>query len=113
MSDNCIFCSVIKGEIPANKVYEDDAMIVIPDIHPIAELHYLVIPKDHYATLAEMNAFSAGRLGIIFKKIPEIALKLGFGNGYRLVVNQGADAGQSVMHLHIHLLGGQKMNFNV
>jgi histidine triad (HIT) family protein len=111
--EDCIFCSIIKGAIPANKVYEDDKMIVIPDINPIARLHYLVIPKDHYPTLAEMNAFSAADLAVILKKIPEIAKGLGLESGYRLVINQGGDAGQSVRHLHIHLLGGQKMNFSV
>ena len=109
---DCVFCSIIRGTIPAERVYEDDDMIVIPDINPIAKLHYLAIPKKHYAALAEIDAFTANDLGVIFKKIPAIAAKLGFKNGYRLIINQGADAGQSVMHLHIHLIGGQKLTFN-
>ena len=113
MKNDCVFCAIIAGEIPAKAVYEDDLMIVIPDIKPVARLHYLVIPKEHYSVLAEMKESSAADLGRIFKKIPGLAGRLGFENGYRLIINQGEDAGQSVGHLHIHLVGGQKMKFEV
>ena len=111
--DDCIFCSIIQKKISANIIYEDRDLIVIEDINPIAKIHYLIIPTAHYATLSEMSAFNASTLGLIMKKIPEIASSLGITNGYRLVVNQGDDAGQTVKHFHIHLLGGQKMSFTV
>ena len=111
IDENCIFCSIIQGKLSAERVYEDDGIIVIPDIHPIARLHYLVIPKEHYPSLAEMNAFQANNLALMLKKLPEISAKLGFTDGYRLIINQGPDAGQSVPHMHIHMVGGQKLKF--
>ena len=107
--ENCIFCKIIAGEIPSNKVYEDDAMLAFKDINPQAKVHVLVVPKSHFATLAEMNAAQAELVKKCLVKIPEIAKSLGLSNGYRLIVNQGEDAGQTVHHLHIHILGGQPM----
>ena len=107
--ENCIFCKIIAGEIPSNKVYEDDDMLAFKDINPQAKVHVLVVPKSHFATLAEMNATQAELVKKCFIKIPEIAKSLGLSNGYRLIVNQGEDAGQTVHHLHIHILGGQPM----
>ena len=106
--ENCIFCKIIAGEIPSNKVYEDDDMLAFKDINPQAKVHVLVVPKSHFATLAEMNAAQAELVKKCLK-IPEIAKSLGLSNGYRLIVNQGEDAGQTVHHLHIHILGGQSM----
>lgn len=111
--NDCIFCSIINKKISANIIYEDRDLIVIQDIKPIAKYHYLVIPTAHYATLAEMTVFNANSLGLIMKKIPEIVESLGIKDGYRLVINQGADAGQTVQHFHIHLIAGQKMSFTV
>jgi len=105
----CVFCSIIKGELPAKKVYEDEHMIVIADIKPAYRLHYLAIPKEHYGTLAELDPFTASDLAFILKKIPDVAKGLGYGDGYRLVINQGESAGQTVAHLHIHILGGEKL----
>ena len=110
---DCIFCSIINKQISADIIYEDRDLIVIRDIKPIAKHHYLFIPTAHYANLAEMTVFNANCLAGIMKKIPEIVETLGITNGYRLVVNQGADAGQTVQHFHIHLLAGQKMSFTV
>lgn len=107
--ENCIFCKIIAGEIPSNKVYEDDDMLAFKDINPQAKVHVLVVPKSHFATLAEMNAAQAELVKKCLVKIPEIAKSLGLSNGYRLIVNQGEDAGQTVHHLHIHILGGQPM----
>lgn len=107
--ENCIFCKIIAGEIPSDKVYEDEDMIVFRDINPQAEVHCLCVPKSHFATLAEMDAGQAELLKKCFAKIPEIAERLGLENGYRLIVNQGRDAGQTVLHLHIHILGGRDM----
>ena len=107
--ENCIFCKIIAGEIPSNKVYEDDDMLVFRDINPQAKVHCLCVPKSHFATLAEMDEKQAEQVKRCFVKIPEIAKALGLENGYRLIVNQGKDAGQTVFHLHIHILGGENM----
>lgn len=107
----CIFCKIIAGEIPSTKMYEDDNMIIIKDIEPKAEKHYLCIPKKHFKLLAEMDEEAEKQVAACLKKIPELAEELGLGGGYRLVINQGDDAGQTVFHLHIHILGGQKMGW--
>ncbi len=107
--DNCIFCKIIAGEIPSNKVYEDENMLAFRDINPQAKVHVLVVPKSHFATLAEMNGEQAELVKKCMEKIPHIAKSLGLEKGYRLIVNQGEDAGQTVHHLHIHILGGQSM----
>ncbi len=110
--DDCIFCKIIKGEIPSVKHYEDDFMIVISDISPKAKKHYLAIPKKHYKYLSEMSDKDAQDLAVCIKKIGEIAPSLGLENGFRFVINQGDDARQTVPHLHIHLLGGQKLGIS-
>lgn len=109
--DDCVFCKIIAGEIPSKRFYEDENMIVIADIDPKAEKHYLAIPKRHYKYLSEMTAQDASVLGKCMSKIGEIANSLGLKNGYRVIINQGDDAGQTVPHLHIHLLGGQPLSF--
>ena len=108
---NCVFCSILDGKIPSQRYYEDERFIVIKDIEPKAKLHYLAIPKRHYKLLSEMTDADREDLGLIMKKISEISGDLGLSGGYRLVINQGDDAGQTVFHLHIHILGGQKMDF--
>ena len=107
--ENCIFCKILAGEIPSSKVYEDEAMLAFRDINPQAAVHVLVVPKSHFATLAEMDEAQAELVKQCFVKIPASAASLGLENGYRLIVNQGEDAGQTVHHLHIHILGGQAM----
>lgn len=109
--NDCIFCKINKGEIPSKKFYEDDKMFIIADIDPKAKLHYLMIPKKHYKLLGEMTESDAADLAACLKKLSEIAPSLGLENGYRLVINQGDDAGQTVFHLHVHVLGGQPMDF--
>ena len=109
MDKNCLFCKIIAGDIPSNKVYEDDDMLAFRDINPQAQTHVLVVSKSHFATLAEMDAVQAELVKKCLVKIPEIAASLGLENGYRLIINQGKDAGQTVFHLHIHILGGQNM----
>ncbi len=108
---DCVFCSILEGKIPSQRYYEDERFIVIKDIEPKAKLHYLAIPKKHYKLLSEMNDSDRDDLGHIMSTISQIAPKLGLDGGYRLVINQGDDAGQTVFHLHIHILGGQKMDF--
>jgi len=107
--DDCVFCKIIKGEIPSKKFYEDDLMIIIADISPRAAKHYLAIPKKHYKLFSEMTDSDAAELAQCMRKIGEIAPSLGLENGYRLIVNQGDDALQTVPHLHMHLMGGQKL----
>ena len=108
---DCLFCKFVKGEIPVNKVYEDEDFIVIRDINPQAKNHFLAIPKTHFKLLSEMSENDAERLKRILKKIPTLEKELELKNGYRLVINQGDDAGQTVPHLHIHILSGQKMGW--
>ncbi|MBR5388263.1 MAG: histidine triad nucleotide-binding protein [Clostridia bacterium] len=109
--DDCIFCKIIKGDIPSSKVYEDDDMVIFKDIDPKAKNHFLCVPKSHFKLLSEMDGKQAEMLLKCFKKIPELKEELGLQNGYRLVINQGDDAGQTVFHLHIHILSGQKMGW--
>ena len=111
--NGCVFCKIIKGEIPVKPVYENGDFIIINDINPIAKKHYLLIPRRHYAVLSEMTDSDAAVLASAVKKLPALAVQLGMENGYRLIINQGADAGQSVMHLHIHILAGEKMGFSI
>ena len=107
--DNCIFCKIIAGEIPSAKVYEDDEIVIFKDISPKAKIHLLCVPKEHFALLSEADDRRAQLLGRTLKKLGALAQKLGLGDGYRLVVNQGENAGQTVHHLHIHFLGGETL----
>lgn len=111
MEQNCIFCKIIRGDIPAAKMYEDDKMLIFKDIDPKAKLHYLAIPKHHFATLADMNNEDKNYMGEMLFKISQLSTELGLEKGYRLIINQGQDAGQTVFHLHIHILGGQELPF--
>lgn len=108
--NECVFCKIISGEIPSKRFYEDDLMIVIADIEPKAEKHYLAILKKHYKLFTEMSANDAQDLGACIRKIGEIAPSLGLQNGFRFIINQGDDAQQTVPHLHMHLLGGQPLD---
>ena len=107
--ENCVFCKIVKGDIPSPRLYEDDKMIVIRDIEPKAKLHYLCMPKTHFATLAELNEERAEIVKHIFQVIPTLEKQLGLENGYRVIINQGENGGQTVAHLHVHLLGGEKL----
>ena len=110
MSD-CLFCKFVSGEISVQKVYEDNDFIIIKDIAPMAKNHYLAIPKIHFKLLEEMDEQKSLALARMLKKIPELKETLNLQNGYRLVINQGDDAGQTVFHLHVHILSGQKMGW--
>ncbi len=109
LDGKCVFCRIIKGEIPAVKVYDDDKMCVFKDVEPKAATHLLAAPKSHFKLLSEMDGGQAETLKYMLEKIPAIAEANGCGNGYRLVINQGDDAGQTVFHLHVHILGGEKL----
>ena len=108
--DNCIFCKIVKGDIPSTKVYEDDDMIIIKDLNPQAPVHLLLIPKEHYANIIEMTDSQSQTLARCLKKLSTLTDELGLQNGFRLVSNKGEDGCQSVGHLHIHILGGQKLS---
>jgi histidine triad (HIT) family protein len=107
--ENCIFCKIVAGEIPSPRLYEDDEIIVIRDIEPKAKLHYLCIPKQHFALLADMNGEQAQILARLFQKVASLEETLGLQDGYRVIINQGENGGQTVKHLHVHLLGGEKL----
>lgn len=108
---SCVFCKIIAGEIPSEKLYEDDDVVIIKDIEPKAARHYLMIPKRHYKLISEMTDADAAAFARALRKIPTLTEKLGLKNGYRLVINQGDDAGQTVFHLHVHILAGQPLDF--
>ena len=109
LDKNCVFCKILGGQIPSNKVYEDEKMLVFKDIEPKAKVHLLAVAKDHFKLLSEMNGTQAETLKYMLEKIPQIAAENGCENGFRLVINQGDDAGQTVFHLHIHILGGEAL----
>lgn len=110
MMNDCIFCKIANGIIPSKKFYEDDEMVIIADINPQAEKHYLLIPKRHYANIIEMTSEEAVILGNCLKKLSTLVDDLGLQEGFRLVSNKGENGCQSVNHLHIHILGGQKLS---
>ena len=105
----CLFCKIVAGEIPSTKVYEDERVLAFRDINPQAPTHILVIPKAHIASVADITAENSAVVAHIFEVIPMIAEKEGLANGYRVVSNCGADAGQTVPHLHFHILGGKEL----
>ena len=109
--DNCLFCKFVSGEFSVDKVFENDDFIIIRDIAPKAKNHFLAIPKKHFKFLAEMTEEDSALVGRMLKIIPTLADKLELTNGYRLVINQGDDAGQTVPHLHVHILSGQEMGW--
>jgi histidine triad (HIT) family protein len=110
MSD-CIFCKIGAGEIPSDRVYEDDDVVAFRDIEPQAPVHLLVIPKRHVASLSDATDDDRELLGRLLAKIPELAEAEGVGDAYRVVNNRGAGAGQSVFHIHFHVLGGRAMKW--
>ncbi len=107
---DCLFCKIVAGEIPSTKVYEDQQVLAFRDIAPMAPTHILVIPKTHIGDLAELNPENSGLAAHIFEVIPQIAAREGLTGGYRVVSNCGPDAGQTVPHLHFHILGGKVLN---
>ena len=107
--EDCIFCKIKVGELPSTKLYEDEDFMIIRDINPVAKIHLIAIPNEHYASLEMQTDEGARVLGKILNKIGDLADSLGLENGYRLVINQGEDAGQTVHHLHVHIIGGEKL----
>ena len=109
---SCLFCNISTGEIPTEFVYEDEHCVAFNDISPQAPVHVLVIPRKHIESMAKVTADDSGLLGHMMTKVSEIAEKLGLGErGYRTVINTNDEGGQTVFHLHIHLLGGRQFIF--
>jgi histidine triad (HIT) family protein len=108
---DCIFCRIIKGEIPSKKVYEDDHVYAFEDLDPQGPTHVLVIPKKHIRGLKEASAEDAELVGRCHLAAAQIARQRGIEDGYRTVLNVGREAGQSVFHLHVHLIGGRKLSW--
>lgn len=106
---DCLFCSIVKGEIPSKKVYEDDMVYAFRDINPMAPTHILIVPKCHIQSADEVTEENSPYVAHIFEVIPKIAKAEGLTNGYRVITNCGEDGCQSVKHLHFHLLGGKKL----
>jgi len=107
---DCLFCAIAKGDIPSTKVYADNDIFAFRDINPQAPVHILVIPKTHIPSVDGINAENSAVIAKIFETIPKIAASEGLINGYRVISNCGADACQSVKHLHFHILGGAQLS---
>ncbi len=113
MKDDCLFCKIIAGEIPSAKVYEDEDVFAFRDINPQAPVHILVVPKQHICCALALDASNSACVGKCFEAIAKIAKAEGLENGFRVINNCGEDGGQSVMHLHFHLIGGKKLSEKV
>lgn len=112
MSDDCLFCKIIAGDIPSNKVYSDDEVYAFHDISPAAPVHILVIPKNHIPAVIEAGSQNEGLLGRLILRANEIAKQQGLADdGFRYVINSGNYGGQTVSHLHLHILGGRQMTW--
>ena len=103
---DCLFCKIVRGEIPSRKVYEDADMLAFHDIHPLAPVHFMIIPKQHVASLAECDESHQGILGRILAKAPRLAREQGSTDGFRVIINTGRVGRQEVYHLHVHVIGG-------
>lgn len=108
---DCIFCKIARNEIPSKKLYEDDEIVAFNDLEPQAPVHVLIIPKAHISSANEITAENSDIIGKIFMVAAKIAKEQGLDKGYRIVNNCGEDGGQTVQHLHFHLLGGRKMHW--
>jgi histidine triad (HIT) family protein len=104
--DNCVFCRIANGDLPAKMIHEDDVMLAFHDIHPVAPVHFMVIPKVHIPSFAEVRQEHAGIFGHIMSRIPELARAQGLTDGWRTIINTGRVGRQDVYHIHIHVIGG-------
>lgn len=105
---DCIFCKIVAGKIPTERIYEDDDILVFPDIHPAAPVHLLMVPKEHVASLITASGRHQALLGRMTLLAPRLAREQGATDGFRIVINNGPDGGQEVYHLHVHVLGGPR-----
>ncbi len=112
MQDDCIFCHIIRGEIPSDQLYQDEQVTAFRDINPVAPTHILIVPNKHLASTEEISQQDEPLVGHLFTVARELAGREGIQeSGYRLIINTGPDGGQVVHHLHLHLIGGQKMRY--
>ena len=107
MSENCLFCKIVTGAIPSTTIYEDDEVIAFNDIHPLAPVHFLIVPKLHVQSLAQCEEQHKNLLGKILLLAPKLAFEQGL-KGFRTMINTGAEGGQEVFHLHVHVFGGSQ-----
>ncbi len=108
--DDCLFCKIIVGEIPSEKVFENDDMVIIKDINPQAAIHLLLLPKTHHANIGELAVGDADLLARCLRSLALMTDKLGLSKGYRLITNKGEHGCQSVNHIHIHIVGGEQLS---
>jgi histidine triad (HIT) family protein len=111
LSDECIFCKIVAGELSSRKVYDSERVCAFHDMHPQAPVHILIVPREHISGVSDLKTEHAGLVGEMLLAARDIAQQQGIGDGYRLVINNGRKAGQSVFHLHMHLLGGRPMRW--
>jgi len=104
--ENCVFCKIVRGEIPSRKVYEDEDIFAFHDIHPLAPVHFMIIPKQHIASLAESDMSHQAVLGKMLAMAPRLAREQGSTDGFRTIINTGRVGRQEVYHLHVHVIGG-------
>lgn len=110
--NDCLFCKIINGEIPSTKVYENDMVYAFNDIDPQAPVHVIIVPKEHICCANAISKENSEHIAAVFEAVPEIAKKLGLDeSGYRVINNCGADAGQTVFHIHFHLMGGKQLGW--
>ena len=109
--ENCLFCKIAAGDIPSSIIYQDEHVVAFQDINPVAPQHILIIPRRHLSSMDELTSEDAQLLTRIFTTAKQIAHESGLKQGYRFLTNVGPDAGQSVLHLHFHLLGGRKLGW--
>lgn len=109
---DCLFCKIINGEIPSKKIYEDEKVYAFYDISPIAPVHFLVIPKEHISCVSDITPENSAVIAHIFEVIAHLAKELNLENGYRVITNNGDDAGQTVKHIHFHVIAGKQMGWS-
>ncbi len=108
--DDCIFCKIVKGSIPCNKVYEDERVLAFEDIHPMAPVHIVIIPKEHIATILDVYGDKMAVMGAMISAAREVSRKKGIDkSGFRVVINCNEEGGQVIFHLHMHVLGGKQL----
>ena len=111
MADECVFCRIVRKEVPSQPIYEDHDLVAFPDIRPVAPVHVLIVPKEHMVNLNDVGKQDAGLLGRMLRLSARIANEKGIAeSGYRIVINNGDDGGQVVPHLHLHLIGGRALD---
>ena len=110
---DCLFCKIVNGEIPSKKIYEDDSIYIFEDIQPQAKHHFLAIPKKHIGSAAEVGAEDEETIGHIFSTVAKLAEELGIEGGFRIITNAREHGGQTVGHLHFHILGGEQLPMNI